>query len=460
LANICEFLHPKSVTILATTNRKAQLQFGTTNVTRSNNNRMCTHNSTNVAHHNKFSSWTHCDYHVAEIATSNEIWKRLWYRDYGNTLLEWHVGRQVLDRSIREHKLQCRREENSHDDDDDNEKKPLRSLGPSSPSQSKTTTTLEQRLADHLDYLSQCGCCSMHDFYFIFGETYVNYLLARRNQLPTATSRSSVIDNDDDLQLHPDDQDPTCYMGLHGHIINFELFAQYHPGLIEIVLKECGQDATVAFENLPHSKGARAIAQRLIVMIHLGTCRQNPTADTSTSSDHPQHRDFTDLPWGLQLLVGKDRNMDDRSSSHDDNEDHRRQRLRGELRESNSRPLPTMASSKSFLPEQPFSRRRRLPTLARIRKEWDDALHEQLENLERINVSSSMSTSSTNSTSTSSWNKLSSGVTAAWKKKIWNWTGGAAHHTTTPLYTWTSWRVYYDPLKSTWVRWQTDETSV
>jgi hypothetical protein len=86
----------------------------------------------------------------------------------------------------------------------------------------------------------------MKEFYFLFGECHVDYLLARKN---TAAE---------------------CYLGLHGHIFDFTDFAEYHPGLSEPILKECGGDATFLFEDLPHSTGARNIARRLCVVVNHG----------------------------------------------------------------------------------------------------------------------------------------------------------------------------------------------
>jgi len=292
----------------------------------------------------------------------------------------------------------------------------------------------------------------------------LNYFLARRNRLPNVKRSEDVdgnhADNDND-GTSPSSSSSSCYLGLHGHVLNFEPFAEFHPGLIEIVLKDCGQDASVAFENLPHSKGARAIAQRLLVMVHLGTCRHSDNSTNQSNELRFDQPDLTDRPWGLLLLHGKSGRKKKKKNSDENNIKQRRQQLRGELRSSNSRPLPPMPSSKSFLPSQPFSRRRQLPTLARIRQEWDNKLDDQLGQLERLSRDDSTSATATATTINTS------NTTSSWLRQSWQgWSlrlqrnipssTRRSQHATAPLYTWTAWRVYYDPLNSKWVRWKTD----
>lgn len=451
LAGICDFLHPKSVTILSTTCRQAQLQFGPGTMKNHRSRSTLVTKQRQRPGDNEAADATD-----GMIATSNEIWRRIWYRDYGNTLLEWQIGRQVLSQSICDYSY------------DENSSK-TSSFSSSLPTKTRaaitsTPTSLEQRLADHLNRLPhQSPNFSMHDFYFVFGETYVNYLLARQNRLSPKRSNGGGDDdrNDDrsdegncrDCHHNKQNSSSSCYLGLHGHIIDFEPFALLHPGLVEIVLKECGQDATVAFENLPHSKGARAIAQRLLVMVHLGTCRPLDKSN-ETSNDH---RDVTDQPWGLRLTNGKSGFSTTTIANHL----HHRRHLQGELLSSNSRPLQPIPSSKSFLPSQPFSRRRRLPTLARIRREWDGKLDDQLEQLES-NIFDASSPSllkatwmlSSKAAALFTWNKVSS--TWSWISRGSPSYSSSYQNNTAPLYTWTSSRVYYDPLQCTWNRWQTD----
>jgi len=158
----------------------------------------------------------------------HDIWKRLWYRDYGDVLLQWKIARQAFCRSF------------------------VVGGGVESPGldiDHRVTTTeegwVEKQLSKCLDDMARTPCSTtMKEFYFIFGECHVDYLLARKNTVEE------------------------CYLGLHGHIFDFTDFAEYHPGLIEPILKECGGDATLFFEDLPHSTGARNIARRLCVLVN------------------------------------------------------------------------------------------------------------------------------------------------------------------------------------------------
>jgi Cytochrome b5-like Heme/Steroid binding domain len=252
LASICCYLHPRDVVQLTCLNKSAVCQYA-----------------------------------------SDIIWKQLWYRDYGNVLLQWHVGREALNKSLKLH-------------------------DPTSTSTQQSPTSfghnnLEPRLSQCLDQLGQYRG-GLRDFYFCFGETYLHYLLAGRNDVNR--------------------QD--CFLGLHGHILDFAPFASYHPGLIEPVLRECGQDATVHFESLPHSRGARSVARKLVVVANRG-CFSNNSCGLELQSP----------PSQLQTM----------------------------LRTSNSRPL--QENTKLFFPAQPNSPLKRPSTLARIRTEWDWIKKEQ-----------------------------------------------------------------------------------
>lgn len=188
--HICSFLHPKDVTTLACVNTTTRLQ-----------------------------------------ANENDLWKFLWYRDYGNVLLQWDVGRQVLEESLSSSDI------DEHDNTDRH---------------SRTTLSLETRLSQRLQVLAVTNTETkstfvLKEFYFVFGEIYINYLSANRNH------------------------EHNCLLGLHGHVFDFTKFAPHHPGLIDPILEQIGQDATKLFESLPHSKGAREIALHLCVLVNRST---------------------------------------------------------------------------------------------------------------------------------------------------------------------------------------------
>lgn len=191
-----------------------------------------------------------CQYHDVVL---HEIWKRLWYRDYGEALLQWKVARQAFRRSLIRLSLQStdsRAQENGGDDE-----------------------WVEENLSNCLDEMPTARTpTTTKDFYFIFGECYVDYLLARKNKVNE------------------------CYIGLHGHIFDFTDFAEYHPGLIEPILKECGGDATYFFEDLPHSSGARNIAKRLCVIVNHSAINQGDGGTTGSEHNY----------CGLELVLEED----------------------------------------------------------------------------------------------------------------------------------------------------------
>eukprot|EP00578_Thalassiosira_sp_NH16_P029575 CAMPEP_0181092792 /NCGR_PEP_ID=MMETSP1071-20121207/9101_1 /TAXON_ID=35127 /ORGANISM="Thalassiosira sp., Strain NH16" /LENGTH=289 /DNA_ID=CAMNT_0023174983 /DNA_START=434 /DNA_END=1303 /DNA_ORIENTATION=+ len=237
----------------------------------------------------------------------NDIWKRLWYRDYGDVLLQWKVSRQAFGRSLVEFSSQYTNTNEVNYQDNNR--------------------WIDEKLSDRLDDMS-IKSTSMKYFYFIFAECYIDYVLARKN----------TIDE--------------CYLGLHGHIFDFTDFAEYHPGLIEPILKECGKDATYYFEDIPHSKVARNIACRLCVVVDY--------AMIYGSNDHRV---------GLEMVL-----------SNDSTEQNKRI-----FQSSNTRPLSSAYSitkrkdqwSSHILPRRRYLQRH--PTLERMRSQFqrDRLQHEQ-----------------------------------------------------------------------------------
>mmetsp|Transcript_7055 Transcript_7055/g.17233 ORF Transcript_7055/g.17233 Transcript_7055/m.17233 type:complete len:445 (+) Transcript_7055:164-1498(+) len=274
-----------------------------------------------------------------------DIWKRLWYRDYGDVLLQWKVSRDSFRHSL------------------------MRS------SPLSTYDRLEERLSDHLDEITgtTTSTITMKYFYFLFGECYIDYVLARKNTMEE------------------------CYLGLHGHIFDFTDFAEFHPGLIEPILKECGGDATHYFEDIPHSSGARNIARRLCVVV--------------------DHSVFDSGRCGLQFVLN-----DDGSS-----------KLKDLLRSSNTRPLRDEQNRSEWSTRIVPRRRkwRRHPTLERIRIRFQQERrqHNSQQTYSRNNAESNTSLA----TMTTEW---ISSYSTLWRQKE------------------SETRIYFDPLAQEWVRWR------
>jgi len=95
----------------------------------------------------------------------------------------------------------------------------------------------------------------MKEFYFSFAESWLNYTIAGCNSPPS----SSTTD------------DKKCLIGLHGHVFDITNFVEDHPGSTETLLLQAGRDATVFFESMGHSLGARKLACGMCVVAN-GQC--------------------------------------------------------------------------------------------------------------------------------------------------------------------------------------------
>jgi hypothetical protein len=126
--------------------------------------------------------------------TSRAIWKTLWQRDYAWIVNEWNIGIQAMQRSA--------------------------------------TNLAPSFLVDK-------------DFYFAFGQTYLNYVMAGQN---TADR---------------------CLVGLHCHIYDITPFLDTHPGSPDTLMVHSGRDSTRFFEDMGHSLGARRLARKLCVVTDL-----------------------------------------------------------------------------------------------------------------------------------------------------------------------------------------------
>ena len=127
---------------------------------------------------------------IDEGETSYNLWKNAFCRDYAWLLENWEVGVEALNRSG------------------------------VAPSFSK-------------------------DFYFRFGISFINYLLAGQNTFER------------------------CLVGIGGHIYDLSLFLHSHPGSPETVMAHAGMDSTMFFTGVNHSMGARRLAQSLCVAVDL-----------------------------------------------------------------------------------------------------------------------------------------------------------------------------------------------
>ena len=144
-----------------------------------------------------------------EVTDSNAIWKTLWERDYAWLVHKWTIGQKALKRS-------------------------------------NPTPSFE------VD----------KEFYFTFGQCYLNYILAGQNTREC------------------------CLVGIHSHIYDITKFLDDHPGSPDTLMVHAGRDCTGFFEDMNHTMIARRRAKKFCVvadMSHLGGeegCGVRPTPHT------------------------------------------------------------------------------------------------------------------------------------------------------------------------------------
>jgi len=172
---------------------------------------------------------------------SHAVWKSIWFRYYGTVLLEWEVSRLAIWRSI--------------NDGGESNDTTTTTNNNEVPSMTVVLHRLQEVLGESIS--------NMRTFYFEFQQCYMDYVLKGCNT-PSQ-----------------------CYMGLHGHILDFTKFAPYHPGLSEPIVVECGRDVTTLFEEIRHSRTARKIGRKLCVLLDRSCCTsavENTTTDTDTNN--------------------------------------------------------------------------------------------------------------------------------------------------------------------------------
>lgn len=152
-----------------------------------------------------------------EISTA--LWKTLWYRDYSWIVVSWDVGREAANRSF----------------------------------QSSSARSSDQRISA----FSFGDVLFTKEFYFRFGLSYLNYVLAGQ-----CTAER-------------------CLVGLGGHIYDLTGFLHQHPGSPETVIVHAGRDASAVFESMRHTVAARKLAQQLCVAVDMTLLGGNGVRPTS-----------------------------------------------------------------------------------------------------------------------------------------------------------------------------------
>jgi len=155
--------------------------------------------------------------HDSNNMTSAAIWKTLWHRDYAWIVFKWKIGKLALERS------NC------------------------------TQWAFSK------------------DFYFLFGQSYLEYVLAGHNTFDR------------------------CLVGIHSNIYDITPFLFSHPGSPDTLMVHSGRDATNFFDDMGHSRGARKLAMSMCVVVNRSAQSENnecglfPTNHTQIDEDvhHP-----------------------------------------------------------------------------------------------------------------------------------------------------------------------------
>lgn len=166
---------------------------------------------------------------VDHSETSNAIWKTQWQRDYAWIVQHWNIGKEAFQRSQKDE------EKNNNNNN--------------------TAMVVVDK-----------------EFYFRFGQTYLNYVLAGHNTVSS------------------------CLVGLHCQIYDITSFLNKHPGSPDTLMVHAGRDATRFFEDIGHSQGARRLAKRLCVVADLSQVGGNGDND----SDGDDYYNGNGTGWGLR----------------------------------------------------------------------------------------------------------------------------------------------------------------
>lgn len=165
--------------------------------------------------------------HDSNNITSAAIWKTLWNRDYAWIVLKWKIGKLALERS-------------------------------------------------------NCTKWSYNkDFYFLFGQSYLDYVLAGHNTFES------------------------CLVGIHSHIYDITPFLFSHPGSPDTLMVHSGGDATRFFDDMGHSTGARKLAMSMCVVVNRSVQSDNNKCGLFPT-EHTEIDESFDFPLPPRLPDGED----------------------------------------------------------------------------------------------------------------------------------------------------------
>jgi len=195
------------------------------------------------------------------------IWKMLFLRDYSWVISEWKIGQDAFRRSVNSYQNQGLLQRDIGGIDFTTEENRdcglvMHHLLPLLMKDNKNEVSASASSGNcNGDTITATkditSPASMKEFYFTFAETWLEYTIAGCNTTET------------------------CLVGLHGHVFDISNFVEQHPGSTETLLLQAGLDATVFFESMGHSLGARKLASSMCAVINRETIRWDSHLDSS-----------------------------------------------------------------------------------------------------------------------------------------------------------------------------------
>ena len=209
------------------------------------------------------------DIHAKDGDTAVLIWKALFERDYSWVLSDWKIGNEAFLRSMAQYKT-----EGSQSQEGPTQQQSLVKSGKvlhhlvstvQGSEHGSNNLTVNSIMAASWSFAATHTTSSMKEFYFTFAETWLNYTIAGCN----STEK--------------------CLIGLHGHVFDISNFVEDHPGSTETLLLQAGRDATVFFESMGHSLGARKLALSMCAVVNTQCVRWHFTAEEGSNSQSHFH---------------------------------------------------------------------------------------------------------------------------------------------------------------------------
>ena len=177
------------------------------------------------------------------------IWKALFIRDFSWVMSEWKIGQEAFMRSMTSYQnqglLRWDNDQAMFVSENGNVGRIIPHLLSTIMKSGNFHASINNNDGENNETAAASATppSSMKEFYFTFADTWLDYTIAGCNN------------------------SGKCLIGLHGHVFDISHFVEDHPGSTETLLLQSGRDATVFFESMGHSVGARKLATGMCAVI-------------------------------------------------------------------------------------------------------------------------------------------------------------------------------------------------